>query len=524
MSIPDQVASARAYSDARGWIVAEVFIEPGATGTDDDRPELQRMLEAATSQARPFDVVLVFSLSRFARDMLCLETNIKKLKKYRVQVISVTQEVTDDPNGVMLRRIIATIDEHTSHEIAKCTKASMLRNAQQGFWNGSPAPFGYGTRVAEYRGHRAKKVLEIFEPEAEIVRRMFRMLRGDEEPSKGIKAIVNTLNGEGISFRGKPFHISSVHKVLTRETYAGQAHFNRRDSRTNEVRDRTEWVTIQVPPIVTRDVFDLTQELLSARSPKNTPPRVVSGPTLLTGLAVCPHCGGGMTRGSGKGGRYSYYVCTRKAVQGPTGCAAGRRIRLDVLDELVLDEFIARVLQPDRMRSVLADYLDHSEAAEAERRNRLGHLRAAHTEADGKIRRIVQMVSNELLAPDDPAVRAELDPLKARRSELANRITQLQRESGHGNSSRALTPQKVEEVGRVIEAALRDGDPQFRREDLRLFVDRVEVGETEIRIIGPKPALATAATADQPNAATLVPSFVRQWRARRDSNSQPPDP
>jgi len=48
--------------------------------------------------------------------------------------------------------------------------------------------------------------------------------------------------------------------------------------------------------------------------------RVVSGPTLLTGICFCSACGKAMTLRTGKGGRYRYYTCSTKARQGETGC------------------------------------------------------------------------------------------------------------------------------------------------------------------------------------------------------------
>jgi Resolvase, N terminal domain len=68
LSIPDQRRQALAYCAARGWDVAIEFVEPGASGTDARRPELQRLLDMGTAGGAPFDVVLVHSFSRFARD------------------------------------------------------------------------------------------------------------------------------------------------------------------------------------------------------------------------------------------------------------------------------------------------------------------------------------------------------------------------------------------------------------------------------------------------------------------------
>lgn len=43
LSIPDQRRQALAFCAARGWDVAVEFVEPGASGMDDRRPELQRL-------------------------------------------------------------------------------------------------------------------------------------------------------------------------------------------------------------------------------------------------------------------------------------------------------------------------------------------------------------------------------------------------------------------------------------------------------------------------------------------------
>ena len=50
----------------------------------------------------------------------------------------------------------------------------------------------------------------------------------------GVKAIVNHLNGSGHRYRGRPFHISSVHRILTATTYMGVHQFNRREARSGQ--------------------------------------------------------------------------------------------------------------------------------------------------------------------------------------------------------------------------------------------------------------------------------------------------
>ena len=102
-------------------------------------------------------------------------------------------------------------------------------------------------------------------------------------------------------------------------------------------------------------------------------------------------------------------------------------------------------------------------------------------------------------------------------SELLSQADLMQRRSRHhGGEGGRLR-------GTMREAPL-PGAPQFRRGYVRLFVDRVEVDDDEIRLRGPKAALSKAAsTGTLPAPEELVPSFVREWRPRRDSNPRPQD-
>jgi hypothetical protein len=68
-----------------------------------------------------------------------------------------------------------------------------------------------------------------------------------------------------------------------------------------------------VPAIVDKDEFEVVQILLKSSSPAMVAPRIVSGPTLLTGICFCAGCGGAMTLRTGKSGRYRYYTCRNRS-------------------------------------------------------------------------------------------------------------------------------------------------------------------------------------------------------------------
>jgi site-specific DNA recombinase len=337
LSIPDQRRQLLAYCEGKGWQVVSEYIEPGASATDDRRPEFQRMMDAAAARPPMFDVILVHSFSRFFRDQFQLEFYVRHLAKNGVRLISITQDLGDDPMSVMMRQIMALFDEYQSKENAKHTLRAMRENARQGYWNGSRPPFGYRVVAAEQRGTRTKKRLDVDALQAEHVRLMFRLVRvgdGDRGPL-GTRQLAGYLNERGVgTATGGRWGLGMVHQILTRTTYVGLHRFNVYSWRKKLEKPDDEVVETIVPPIIEQDEFDAVQALLRSRSPQLKAPRFVNGPTLLGGICFCADCGGAMTlRTSGKAEHYRYYTCCTKARKGTTGCG-GRTVPMTSLTAL----------------------------------------------------------------------------------------------------------------------------------------------------------------------------------------------
>lgn len=94
---------------------------------------------------------------------------------------------------------------------------------------------------------------------------------------------------------------------------------------------------------------------LQAKNPQANPPRAVTGPILLTGLAHCASCGGAMPLRTGTSKNrnvYRYYTCSSAARIGKTGCR-GRSIPMEKLDQLVTEHVADRILVPERLGALL---------------------------------------------------------------------------------------------------------------------------------------------------------------------------
>ena len=117
VSIPDQRRQGEAYCASRGFELVETFVEAGASAMNDRRPEFQRMIEEGTSKPSPFDIVVVHSFSRFFRDHFELEFYIRKLAKNGVKLVSITQEMGDDPNRSITPEMVETLAEAARQRI-----------------------------------------------------------------------------------------------------------------------------------------------------------------------------------------------------------------------------------------------------------------------------------------------------------------------------------------------------------------------------------------------------------------------
>lgn len=519
LSIPDQRKQIAAFCLARGWRLVNEYVEPGASATDDNRPEFQRLMERATDGDRPYDVVLVHSYSRFFRDSFSLEMYVRRLAKADVRLVSITQELGDDPAQVMMRQVIALFDEYQSRENAKHVLRAMNENARQGFYNGSPVPLGYRAVEVERRGNKAKKQLSIDPVEAETVRMIFRLYHtGDGKSGPiGTKEIVKRLNAMGErTKRGARFGVGTLHGILTNSTYIGEMVFNRRDSRTLKAKPVAEHVIVPVPAIIQRDEFDAVQSMLKVRNPKVTPPRVVTGPILLTGLATCATCGGGMTlrTGTSKNGTvHRYYTCSNAARAGKSVCP-GRSIRMDTLDELVVEHLSDRLFTSTRLTEILAAISAGRAARAAEVDGRIIRLQSELTEAETRLKRVYTMIEDGVAEMDD-ILRERIAALKIDRERIQ---ASLDRARTHAVPACEIPPAVVEAFGRMMRENITSGDIPFRKAYIQAVVDQVEVGDKQIRIIGSKQAIERAMNGNKkfwPG----VRSFERKWRTRRDSNS-----
>ena len=99
-SIEGQLRVCEDYAKTNGILILDTYIDRAMTGTNDMRPDFQRMLR--DSAKRAWDFVLVYKLDRFSRNKYEATVHKKTLKDNGVKVVSAMENIPDSPEGIIL--------------------------------------------------------------------------------------------------------------------------------------------------------------------------------------------------------------------------------------------------------------------------------------------------------------------------------------------------------------------------------------------------------------------------------------
>ena len=288
LSPESQLDSVLSYAKEHNIIIPKenIFQESeGRSGKKaENRPEFQRMIATAKTKPKPFDCILVWKFSRFARNQD--ESTFYKgmlRKKLDIDVISISEPVLDGMYGRLIEMIIEWQDEFYSYNLAQDVFRGMRTKAQNGSYQCRP-PLGY--RIPYHNA-----IPEIVPEEAETIRLIFEKYVYDR---MSIFAITKLLNRLGLkTSHGKAFEKRSVEYILQNPAYAGIVRWNRTHNESNTVKDKSEWIFSQGnhPAIITEELFRQAEKRFQSEyRPKNAKPTEYCK-HWLGGLLKCSSCG-----------------------------------------------------------------------------------------------------------------------------------------------------------------------------------------------------------------------------------------
>lgn len=132
-----QLSDLHRMAEARGFDVADEFIDAGISGGKDRRPELDRLM--AEARCGKFKGVMVWRFDRFARSLKHLVTALEEFRALGVDFVSHQEAIdTSTPAGKMLFQVIGAMAEFERELIRERVTAGLRRAREKGRKLGRP--------------------------------------------------------------------------------------------------------------------------------------------------------------------------------------------------------------------------------------------------------------------------------------------------------------------------------------------------------------------------------------------------
>ena len=393
LSIENQKKILEKYARENGFEIIDEYIDDGWSGTNFNRPGVQRLLEDARNGR--INTIIVKDLSRFGRNYIEVGQYTDYLfPTYNIRFIAVGDNVDSavtENTGMDMTPIMNVFNEWHAANTSKKIRAVIEANAKEGIYRCTYAPYGY------IKGMDAKR-LPVIDPEAAAyVRRIFEMRASGISPNR----IAQTFNDEsilppadykeakfGIPNTRKSHHLWSsavVKQIVTNPIYLGhlvqqktkKISYKNKKIVKNDPEDMV-WVYGTHEAIVTQELWDKCREMEASVSQGKKNKTGYVNP--LSGLVYCADCGNKMyikfnnTRHQRGGDRIYYrenFSCGAYSKFGERACTS-HYIQIKILSQLVLADIRSK------MNLVLAD----EKRARAEFLSRSEQQNAAEANAD----------------------------------------------------------------------------------------------------------------------------------------------
>ncbi|WP_174732986.1 recombinase family protein [Mesobacillus harenae] len=382
----------------------------GGASEMEARPQLQKLL----NEIEMFDAIIVMELSRLSRNGYISEVVLKQCQDYDKPIITPvhTYDLANNNNDVLTFRFGSIIASQEHALIGKRSKANKIQMSKAGLHISGNVPFGYR------RNNKIKK-LEIYEPEADIVRLIFK-LHSDGLGSYKIRDILNEASYK--SAKGLAFNLPSIKRIIRNEAYRGAVVFNDR----KRVKEGGKYVykTIQTyitenahEPIIEPAAWYKSNKIREARAEEalKNRERSVTEVTMLKDLLYCGCCGKKLTiRKDSKSGKNYVKVCDALLPYSTKKCGNAGILLEYVIDDVKEKLEAHRIELEEQLDQILAldtSGIEHSLA------ETVAQLERQLVEQQKQSKKLIEIALLDIFTHEE---------LAAKKQEITNNIESLQ--------------------------------------------------------------------------------------------------
>lgn len=418
-------------SENPDWELVDIYADRGISGTSmAKRDEFNRML--ADCREGKIKRVLVKSVSRFARNTTELLQTTRELKDLGVVVVFEEQGYdTSQVLGEMQLAMYAMAAQEESNSISKNMIWSYQKRMRNGSYITNCAPYGY--RLVN--GNE----LEVNPAEADIVKQIFNLYLS----GKGKREIVKILNSQDLRTRdGEEWKYSSVKYILSNEKYYGSSILqkkytldplsHRRILNKGEIQQYI--LSDSHPPIISKKVFDIAQQISASRDGSTTQESHV-----FTHKILCPDCHRHFRQVNCNG--KAYWLCPYKS-NGISKCKSIRLAESNIINLCI--NFMARLfLYQDEVTTSIIALLHEIEYKQSGADTKLFELDQSISALNNKSLTLQKLSNKGFISPEEFRIQSEA--LAAQRKKLsAERNKKL-----HGLQSHSAI-EKLEELQAIL--------------------------------------------------------------------------
>lgn len=458
-SIGEQIERLTKYCEAMGWTVVEVYVDPGYSGGDTNRPGLKKMLKDIA--AGGIDKVVVYKLDRLSRsqkDTLFLIED--EFLKNNVDFVSMNENFdTSTPFGRAMIGILAVFAQLEREQIRERMSMGKEARAKEGKWNGgNTLPVGY-----DYDPVAEKFIINDYE--AMQIREMIDLFLAGTP----LRTIERIFKDKGYKKKSKvgAWDPKTMRRVMRSKIYLGYMRYN------------DEWYKAEHDPIIDKPTFDKCNRLLDKRAEdyKHNGAKPLEHTTYLGGLLYCKHCGGRYAKqlnsrykeGKPKVYWYSCYSRSKKMkkmIKDPN--CKNKNWKVSELDALILAEIRKLTTDPGYYETL------RQTEPEQDPEDKRSILRSEISKIDDQISRFMDLYGLGSFTIDQ--VNDKVKPLNDTRTKLQNELDALDRQTGR------LTPVEAQEIIAGAADVLDCGDFQEIRDLIGSLIYRIELDNEDITI------------------------------------------
>lgn len=476
-SLENQVTFFEKFIIEKGWKLVDIYPDKGISGTSTaKRVELKRLIKDA--ERREFDVVLIKSISRWARDTVDSISLIRKLKNYGIRLMSIEDSYDsfiDD--GEMKLTLHSMIYQQESENISKNVSFGIAEKSRNGIFHGTP-PYGYD----KIKGKLVPN--PIHAPTVQFIFDLY-LNKG-----MGQQGIANYLTERGIQTpravlgainAGTVWQQTAVKMILTNPHYTGDLVQGRsktdvKDKMFNQEKgykkrlqlDEKNWIIVHEahPALITHEQFREVHVLMKRKAEKIFRGR--GKKSLFARLAFCPDCGAGMNYKNDRHG----YVCATYQKNGRKKCT-NHFIKHEVLKERVLSDLRELATNSLNMTSLVEIAMKRAGNQMTSAKDELKRVQQELIQLEKERTQLARNLARELI--DEETFKSCKESIMGEWEALRQRELELERLISKEKDTEVGLHAFKKEITKFIE--LNITDEEILRQVLHRLIDKIEVFE-----------------------------------------------